>query len=590
MVIKMKTFIARPFVKWAGGKTQLLPEIEKSLPSTFPNGRWDTYVEPFVGGGAVLFWILQKFPSIKRAIINDINPELITTYKIIKAEPNGLIAQLRNIQKEYIQLSRDERLQYYLSKREKFNSSELSDIETAAIFIFLNRTCFNGLYRVNAKGEFNVPHGRYANPRICDEENIMAASTLLQKTDILCGDFAQTAEFISPNTLFYLDPPYKPISKTSNFNAYTQKQFDDKEQIRLRDFCQVLTTANTAFILSNSDVFSADNQNDFFDRLYRQFDIRRVLATRMVNSNPERRGKLSELLITNINQINMKRDFNDWLSHFIPSIADYQYYTNFNKVFSNVDAIKIELNILNSLIGSKSIEDDFRNIIAEYPKVLKCIPILIAKREMEILATDHEGSFCYNFSSMNHTVEQYIKFMRKTGLFNLLENHLVHSLVDYVTGVETGLDSNGRKNRGGHLMEDIVEQHLQRAGFKRDETYFKEIYRHDIEKRWKIDLSAISNDGQVEKRFDFVVKTPSTIYAIETNFYSGGGSKLNETARSYKTIALESKNIAGFKFVWFTDGIGWHSARNNLKETFDVLDDIYNIHDLNNDIIKTIIK
>lgn len=286
----------------------------------------------------------------------------------------------------------------------------------------------------------------------------------------------------------------------------------------------------------------------------------------------------------------MTRDFNEWIKHLRSSIADYKYYIDFNKVFDNVNAIKIELNILNSLIGSQHIEDDFRRILDNYPETLKCIPILLAKREMEIPASDRDGSFCYNFLNKNHSTEQYVVFMRKTGLFDLIEKHLINNLVDYVTGVETGLDSNGRKNRGGHLMENLVEQHLIKAGFVKDVTYFKEMYRHEIERRWNLDLSPISNNGTVEKRFDFVVKTPSAVYAIETNFYSSSGSKLNETARSYKNIATESKNISGFRFVWFTDGCGWLSARNNLNETFCVLEDLYNIHDLENNIIETIMK
>ena len=191
----------------------------------------------------------------------------------------------------------------------------------------------------------------------------------------------------------------------------------------------------------------------------------------------------------------MKRNFNDWLAQFRSSIANYEYYTDFNKVFENVDVIKIELNIMNSLIGSKNIEADFDILLATYPNVLKCIPILIAKREMDIAAVDEKGSFCYNFRKMNYSIDQYKVFMRKTGIFNLLENRIVGSLVDYVTGVETGLDSNGRKNRGGHLMENLVESFIQKAGFIKDKTYFKEMYIHEIEEKWGIDLSTISNQG-----------------------------------------------------------------------------------------------
>lgn len=285
-----------------------------------------------------------------------------------------------------------------------------------------------------------------------------------------------------------------------------------------------------------------------------------------------------------------KRNFSAWLSGFRDSIADYGYYIDFEKVHRNVDSIKVELNILNSLIGSKDIKADFENLMRKYPEVIKCIPLLLAVRSDEIYAIDSDGDYTYNFKKPNLSVEQYKTFMCKTGLFDLLENHIIYNLVDYATGVETGLDSNGRKNRGGHLMENLVESFIKKAGFVKNVNYFKEMYIHQITDKWNIDLSAISNQGKMEKRFDFVVKTPNMIYGIETNFYGSGGSKLNETARSYKTLALETDTIDGFTFVWFTDGKGWTSARHNLEETFDVMEHIYNIKDLENGIITEVFK
>lgn len=284
------------------------------------------------------------------------------------------------------------------------------------------------------------------------------------------------------------------------------------------------------------------------------------------------------------------RDFNKWLENFRDSIASYDYYIDFEKVHRNVDNIKIELNILNSLVGSKNIEEDFEKIIKEYPQTLKCIPLLLAVRRNEIYAIDSEGECTYDFKNMTLTVDEYKSFMKKTGLFDLISNRIVSNLVDYVTGVETGLDSNGRKNRGGHLMENLVESYIQKAGFEKDTDYFKEIYIHEITDKWGIDLSAISNQGKMEKRFDFVVKTDDMIYAIETNFYASGGSKLNETARSYKTLAQEVDTIDGFTFVWFTDGKGWNSAKHNLEETFDVMEHIYNINDMENGIMNEVFK
>lgn len=292
----------------------------------------------------------------------------------------------------------------------------------------------------------------------------------------------------------------------------------------------------------------------------------------------------------------MSRDFNIWLSGFRNSIADYGYYIDFEKVHRNVDAIKVELNILNSLIGSQNIENDFEGLMRKYPEVMKCIPLLLAVRANEIYCQDENGGFLYQFDTKKHSLnshddyERYKYFMRETGLFDLLEKHIINNLVDYATGVETGLDSNGRKNRGGHLMEDLVESFIRKAGFVKDENYFKEMYIHQITEKWNIDLSAISNQGKMEKRFDFVVKTSNMIYGIETNFYGSGGSKLNETARSYKTLAWETDEIDGFTFVWCTDGKGWTSARNNLEETFDVMEHIYNIKDLEDGIISEVFK
>ena len=287
----------------------------------------------------------------------------------------------------------------------------------------------------------------------------------------------------------------------------------------------------------------------------------------------------------------MKRNFAEWLLTFTDSIADYKYYIDFETIYKNANKYKVELNIINSLVGNKNIEKDFIEIVKKYPEVLKCIPTLLAVRQNEIKVLDNDGNrFEYNFDNMNYSVEQYSVFMKETGLFDLIGSHIINNVYDYVLGVESGLNSNARKNRGGHLMEDLVESFIKKAGFIKNETYFKEMYLQDIEKKWKLDMSFISNKNQSTKRFDFVVKTDNCIYGIESNFYASSGSKLNETARSYKMIAEESKNIVGFKFVWFTDGIGWYSAKNNLQETFDIMDDIYNIYDMKNGIMKEILR
>ena len=286
----------------------------------------------------------------------------------------------------------------------------------------------------------------------------------------------------------------------------------------------------------------------------------------------------------------MVRNFAEWLLTFTDSIANYKYYIDFETIYKNAELYKIELNMMNSLIGSKEIEKNFENLVSTYPNVLKCIPLLLAVRQSQIMVLDDAGNKLeYNFLKKVYNIEQYKIFMRETGLFDLLQNHLVNNLYDYVLGVECGLNSNARKNRGGHLMEDIVERFIQKAGFKKNKDYYKEMYLQDIERMWNIDMSFISNKNQATKRFDFVVKTENYIYGIETNFYASGGSKLNETARSYKMIAEESKKIEKFKFIWFTDGTGWISARNNLRETFDSMEDIYNIADMKNGIINKVV-
>jgi len=286
----------------------------------------------------------------------------------------------------------------------------------------------------------------------------------------------------------------------------------------------------------------------------------------------------------------MTRNFDEWLAKFRTSISTYDYYVDFDKVIRNVDDIKVELNIMNTLIGSKNIEDEFETLLEKYPEILSCIPLLLAVRANDIYAQDEDGAYIYRFKKINHSIEEYKMFMRKTGLFDMIANHLVNNLVDYAFGIETGLDSNGRKNRGGHQMENLVEKYVVAAGFVKDETYFKEMYLKDIENKWNMDLSALSNQGKARKRFDFVIKTDSKIYAIETNFYGGGGSKLNETARSYKMLSQEADTVGGFEFVWFTDGIGWKSARGNLRETFEVMEHVYSIDDMERGVIEDVFK
>lgn len=292
---------AKPFLKWAGGKTQLISEIEKSLPKGLIKSKF-TYIEPFVGSGAILFWILNNYPSLEKAVINDINEDLINVYKTIASNPRELISILEILQNEFHALegNEDNKKLYYYQKRDTYNTRKAERCEQAALFIFLNRTCFNGLYRVNRRNLYNVPMGGYKKPTICDKENILAVSSALQKVEILCGDYEETLYHTNKNTLFYFDPPYKPLNETSNFNSYAKDEFNDAEQVRLKDFCAKLDVLNHHWILSNSDVKGENGNDEFFDDLYNDFLIKRVDAKRNINSNADKRGTLKELLITNI--------------------------------------------------------------------------------------------------------------------------------------------------------------------------------------------------------------------------------------------------------------------------------------------------
>lgn len=290
---------AKPFIKWVGGKGQLIEQLEALLPADFDAWKNVTYIEPFVGGGAMLFNMLQAHPNITKAVINDLNLDLIKCYRTIKYNPHELIKSLEEIQNKYYALNSDEdRKNYFLEKRELYNTKNLNEIENSTLFIFLNKTCFNGLYRVNKSGLFNVPFGRYKHPTICDKETIVRDSKLLQNVTIMCGDFEQTINEAKNNTLFYFDPPYRPLSNTSSFNDYSKESFNDDSQIRLKEFCDILNAKNYLFMLSNSDCM-AKSEDPFFDDLFENYYIKRVLASRCINANPSKRGKLSEILVHN---------------------------------------------------------------------------------------------------------------------------------------------------------------------------------------------------------------------------------------------------------------------------------------------------
>ncbi|NVO11127.1 MAG: DNA adenine methylase [Bacteroidales bacterium] len=300
-MLDKKNCNAKPFLKWAGGKAQLIDSISSSLPKHLKTSESLIYVEPFIGSGALLFWFLQSYPNTKKAVVNDINQDLFNAYNVIKKEPENLIKELGSIQDKYYSLKDEmERKDFFLAQRDKFNARNLNSIQSTALLIFMNRTCYNGLYRVNSKGKFNVPFGKYSKPKICDVPTIKCDSQLLQKVTILNGDYSEILSHVdSPKAFFYIDPPYKPISQSSSFNAYDKNKFDDTEQERLKDFCARIGTLGHYWLLSNSDTKNFDPNNEYFDNLYKDFNIKRVKAKRKINSISSKRGEIFELLISN---------------------------------------------------------------------------------------------------------------------------------------------------------------------------------------------------------------------------------------------------------------------------------------------------
>ena len=303
--IKNYSMKAKPFVKWVGGKSQLIDQLEALLPADFDTWENVTYIEPFVGGGAMLFHMLQKYRNIRTAVINDINPDLTTCYRTVRDNPDELVNSLKEIQKDYYSIkSKDEKCQFFLLMREEFNKKNLGDIENTTLFFFLNRTCFNGLYRVNKSGLFNVPFGKYETPTICDPQTIYADSKLLQNVEIITGDYQETLKFANGNSFFYFDPPYRPLSATSNFNDYSKEVFNDIAQRRLKSFCDTIQNAGHMFMLSNSDCSSANPEDTFFEDLYlveNYYNMSRVMASRNVNANGKKRGKITEIVVRNYN-------------------------------------------------------------------------------------------------------------------------------------------------------------------------------------------------------------------------------------------------------------------------------------------------
>lgn len=346
---------AKPFIKWVGGKGQLIEQLEALLPADFD--RWEnvTYIEPFVGGGAMLFHMLQSHSNIKTAVINDINSDLTTCYKVVRDNPSELVSSLQQIQQEYYaQDNQESKKLYFLQMRSEYNTKSLEPIRNTTLFFFLNRTCFNGLYRVNKSGLFNVPFGKYESPTICDPATIYADSELLQNVEILTGDYQQTLSKAKGNTLFYFDPPYRPLSNTSSFNDYAKEAFNDSEQVRLKEFCDIVSQKGYTFLLSNSDGFS-HNQDTFFDNLYARYTIHRVKALRMVNANPNKRGCLSEIVVTN-----------NILPDYIPVSNIYSSYKLMGEMLRKIPLDKLRIDKSRVSFANDIIEDTVDTIVHHF--------------------------------------------------------------------------------------------------------------------------------------------------------------------------------------------------------------------------------
>ena len=371
---------AKPFIKWVGGKSQLITQLEALLPADFDSKDDVTYIEPFVGGGAMLFYMLQTHQNITRAVINDINPDLTTCYQVVRDQPNELILSLAAIQEEFYAIYDEEaQKEYFLRMRDRFNAKSEDPIENTTLFFFLNRTCFNGLYRVNKSGKFNVPFGSFKRPLICDPYTILADSMLLQRVTILTGDFEQTFDYIRGNTFFYFDPPYRPLSDTSSFIDYSKESFNDNAQIRLKRFCDRLQGMKVQFMLSNSDCSGENGEDRFFDNLYKDYDINRVKAARNINSNGAKRGKLTEILVRNYTaqseSINMVEPL---LTKGGESFMDYDSISDLGKIDNNVYADKDGLIKRNCLLGKvspyyKSLNGDFTLLAGDCTRLLPLI-------------------------------------------------------------------------------------------------------------------------------------------------------------------------------------------------------------------------
>ncbi len=574
------------FVKWAGGKLQLLDQIQPFLPKKI-----DRYFEPFVGGGAMALFILTNYEP-KEIFLSDINEELINTYLIVRDDVEGLIVELAKHSKKHLIEDKEKRLQYYKSVRE-LKPEDLSNLQRASRFIYLNRTCFNGLYRVNSKNQFNVPIGDYKQPNIIREDVLRVVSALLKKTHIKVMPFENIIGEARKGDFIYLDPPYFPLNKNS-FTTYTKDNFLEEGQTKLKVVFDKLNEKGCLIMESNSGT-------KFINELYHDRYQESVRAKRMINSKASGRNYVNEVIITNYKMDNSHKSekeklFDSFMKNLKPSIKVWDYFVNWDKVNVNFDKVKIELNLLNSLLDSNNLEKDFINLIMKYPSVVKILPILLAVRDSELKIINNYENQDLSFETFDfrdqETIDdklakKYFRYLENTKLISLFSNKKIRNFADYVLGVEVGLDSNGRKNRGGTLMEDIVEVFIKKFSSEHEEIeYLSQATPNRIQIEWgyevKFDKSARS--------FDFAIynKTSKKIFLIETNFYNGGGSKLKSVCGEFANLfnELQKQNI---ELIWITDGEGWRTTKRPLEETFKNNNHVLNLEMLENDILANIV-
>lgn len=583
----------KPFLKWAGGKKQLLPILLENF-----DYNCKKYVEAFVGGGALFLAILdniEKF-NIEKIVVNDINEKLIILYKVIRDNVDLLIKELKKIEEEYNSLfSIEEKEKMYYSIREEFNTSTNDPLKLGRNFIFLNKTCFNGLYRENAKGHFNVPFGKKDKVILLNEENLKTISIKLNYkknrkriVEFRNDNFIFLENEINKDTFFYFDPPYRPVTK-NGFNDYNKSSFNDAEQIELSKFCDKIAVKHGKFLLSNSDPKNLDENDNFFDDLYSKYLISRVNARRNINSKGNGRGEITEILVKNFevnkNDIKtntvsvqnklfeselderneMEKEFKIFLSQLKETNATLSYFVDFEKVTKNVEKISLKLNQLNYLLGKSDLKKAVNEIYEENPKAFEVLNILIAVRDSKKTKVIVENNY-YSLNNFFDSPDKIYKFIKLTNLEKIFQDKTIKNLVDYVYGIEVGLDSNSRKNRGGENMSNIIKEI-----FTSNNIPFSTEVSSTTYPELSISL------GEDIKKFDYVIQTTKKIYLIEINFYSTGGSKLNEVARAYTDIAPKVNKNEKFEFVWITDGVGWLNAKNKLQEAYINIPKIYNL-------------